>query len=368
MTMRAMRYGLATAVAAAIGAGAAPAAADEPGPNALPITVVAIQTIDADDQAEALTKAVRNAVRAMPGWSLGEGDYTLEVLTLNLKCPDPPDASCESRMADQIHADRFIWGTLNKEGANVKGELHFWVRGKGSQKIALDYTSNLSDASDEALRAIAADAINRLTGGPPKGTVRIRAVNVPAQVFIDGQPAGALSSGTGTYPLPSGSHTIVLKAPGYADAQASVTIRPNVTSDVAIALVAVEPESKTNWRKVGGFVGLGTGVALGAVGLVSSLQVNAVQNDLRPSTDQVPQGQDACDFAENKPKCDKARTFEVVQLVAYPLAAVAGGVGIYLLATSDWSSGDASRERAKRLKVEPQIGLSSGRLDVTYRF
>jgi len=41
------------------------------------------------------------------------------VLTLSLKCAEPPDASCQSRIADQIKSDRYVWGTFQKKGANV---------------------------------------------------------------------------------------------------------------------------------------------------------------------------------------------------------------------------------------------------------
>src|ERR1051325_936057 len=119
MTMLAARQGLAWAAAAAVLAGSAPAWSAEPGPDALPINVIAVQTADADDQAEALTKALRTAVRATAGWSLGEGDYSLEVLTLSLKCPEPPDANCQSRIADQIKADRYIWGVIQKKGSTI---------------------------------------------------------------------------------------------------------------------------------------------------------------------------------------------------------------------------------------------------------
>ena len=34
-----------------------------------------------------------------------EGDYSLEVLTLSLKCSEPPDANCQSRIADQIKSE-----------------------------------------------------------------------------------------------------------------------------------------------------------------------------------------------------------------------------------------------------------------------
>src|ERR1700750_1241545 len=58
------------------------ARAPEPGPDTQPLNVVSIEGNDAEDQAEALTKALRNAVRASGGWSLSPGDYSVEVLVL----------------------------------------------------------------------------------------------------------------------------------------------------------------------------------------------------------------------------------------------------------------------------------------------
>lgn len=360
----------------------APARAEEPGPNALPITVVALQTNDADDQAAALTRALKNSVRTLPGWSLGEGDYSLEVLTLTLKCSDPPDSSCESRIADQIKADRYIWGNINKKGTDVEGEIHLWIRGKGATKQTVRYSANLTEANDEALKTIANDMISKLTDGPPKGSVLIKAGNVPGQVFIDGQPVGALVAGVGTFPVSAGPHQIVVKAPGYADTEGTVAVRPNATAELVLNPLAEDPSSKVNLRQVGGFVGLGAGVAFGVVGLVSALQVNSVQNDseFQKYQDQFPGDGDVCQRADEKTMptvvvqgagshetisglCSTATTFEIMQGVFFPLAAIAGGAGLYLLATSM----DAPAATTG-LTFHPQIGMDHGKLDVTFRW
>ncbi len=374
--------------AAAWTANVAPAAADEPGPDTLPITVVAIQTSDADDQAEALTKALRNAVRAMPGWSLGEGDYSLEVLTLSLKCSEPPDASCESRIADQIKADRYMWGMIEKEkdGANVSGELHLWVRGKGTSKVPLRYSVNLTEPADDSLRRVASDSLNSLTGGPPKGGVHVKAGKVPGQVFIDTKPVGALASGEGTFALPAGPHRIVVKAPGFLDVESPVMIRPNVTADVVLSPQPAEAPSTVNVRKIGGFVSVGLGVGLAAVGVVSSLQVNGVQNDEGFQNYRKAWGSlssDVCaDAKANKPLpagrdvgnvpradeivtlCDKAATFELLQPIFYGAGALAGGLGIYLIATSTSSTPSTTTGWT----VVPQIGNGAGKVDVAMRW
>lgn len=386
------RLGLGLGLGALFLAGhASSARADQPGPDTLPIAVLAITPDgEADDQAEAMTKGMRNAVKAMPGWSIGAGDYSLEVLSIEMKCakpPAPPDPNCESRIADQIKADRYIWGILKKnKGGNVTGELHFWVRGKGTSKVNLNYSANLTEANDEALKKVAGDALQQLTGGPPKGGLHVKAGDIGGQVFVDGQPIGALTGGDGQFPLASGPHKIVVKAPGYVDAEAQVVVKPNANAEVSLTLVPAAQKSNTSSRKIGGFIGIGAGVAFGVVGVVSSLQVNGVKTDqgFQDYAKQFVSSTDVCEAAKNNTlpnpakgerqvgtaasapdaasMCSKAATFQVLQFVFYGLAAVAGGTGIYLLATSP------SAAPKTGFTFHPSVGANSGRVDLTYRW
>jgi hypothetical protein len=380
---RTLRFGVGLSAVLLPGALALPSAlADEPGPDALPITVVAVQTNEAYDQAEALTKAVRNAVRASRGWSLGEGDFSLEVLTLSLKCPAPPDAACESRIADQIKAERYVWGVVDKKGEEIVGELHLWVRGKGSTQHALRYSANLTEPEDDALRKVALDSINELTGGAPKGSVLVKAGNVAGQVFLDGQPVGALANGQGTFSIGSGPHRVIVKAPGFADIESPVTVRPNTTVELVLNPIPQAPEKPVDWRRIGGFVGVGLGVALTGAGVYSSLQVSSIQNDEKFDAyrAQFTSGVDVCDAAK-KPNdfaqagagagsaevvamCDDAATFEMMQAVFYGVGAVTGGVGIYLLATSGEDEGTPKTG----LSVKPKIGRDSGSMNLQLTF
>lgn len=380
--MRAPRRALAWATTATFLCGAAPALAAEPGPDTLPINVIAIQTSDADDQAEALTKALRGAVRAMPGWSLGEGDYSLEVLTLSLKCPEPPDANCQSRIADSIKADRYVWGTLkkkDKKSGMVVGDLHLWVRGKGTSNWPIEYSQNLTDQNDDSLRRIASDSITKLTGGPPKGSVRVRAGTVGGQVFIDGQPVGALKNGEGTFIAPSGPHKVTVKAVGYADYESQIVVRPTGTpTDLSVSLVHVGDRTPLNGKRIGGFVALGAGVAFGIVGLVSALQVNSAQGALSPDLAGQPDNFDVCDpstYKNHVPAleqsvyqskyegaCGKGKTFQTLEIAMFPLAAIAGGVGIFLIATSGKSAPKTG------WTVVPNVGPTGGTVDFAYRF
>ncbi|WP_170319576.1 PEGA domain-containing protein [Polyangium spumosum] len=379
--MRAPRYGLATTLAFATLMSVGAAQASEPGPDTLPIHIISIQTMDADDQAEALTKALRNAVRATPGWSQGEGDYSLEVLTLSLKCPDPPDASCQSRIADQIRADRYVWGKLDKgKGGNVSGELHFWVRGKGTTDHKVEYSANLTEAQDEALRKIASDALNKLTDGPPKGEVKVKAGSVAGQVFVDGQPLGALTNGEGTFFVPSGTHSLVVKAPGYADMSTDITVKPNSPTDVVVAPVPAGDTTPTNWKRIGGFAAIGAGVAFGAVGIYGTATVNGVNNDdgYKQNQNLYETNTNICDVARgtgsvetgfDRPyvadQCSKGETGQLLQLIFYPLAAIAAGAGVFLVATSAKTT---KEKPVAGLMILPRVDHTGGKLDVGFRF
>src|SRR5882762_4707486 len=113
--------------------------AEPPGPGVVPLHVIAIQSDDADDQAEALTAAIRSRVRAIRGFSLLDSDFALEVLTLGLKCGGVPDEACQNKIGDHIHADRYIWGIVrrSKSHRQVTAELHLWTRGRPSSRTQL---------------------------------------------------------------------------------------------------------------------------------------------------------------------------------------------------------------------------------------
>jgi len=392
LIMRVPQYGFATALALSASMfTTASAQAAEPGPDTLPIHVISVQTLDADDQAEALTKALRQAVRAMPGWSQAEGDYSLEVLTLSLKCPDPPDAGCQSRIADQIRADRYVWGVLSKakKGANVVGELSFWVRGKGTTTYKLDYSANLTEPQEEALKKVAADAVLKLTDGPPKGEVKVSAGGIAGQVFVDGQPLGALTGGQGSFFVPSGKHELIVKAPGYADMVSEITVKPTSPTDVTVVPVAVGEKTPTNWKRIGGFAALGAGVGFGALGIYQSLEVDRISKDKGYETfrNRYSSNINVCDVATGDAKdepvipmntlkpgeaeeiltkyCDPGSTAQLLQFVFYPLAALAAGTGVFLLATS----GTRAKEKPTMgLVVLPQVSRTGVKVDVGFQF
>lgn len=130
---------------------------------ARPIPLIAIQTLDADDQAEALTKALRSAASSVEMQFVGGDLAALEVLTLKLGCADEPDAACQRRIGDHLVTDAYVWGTLRRDGPqHVRGTLHLWRRDKGTADVPLEFDGRLTDPRDETLRRVAEDALRAL--------------------------------------------------------------------------------------------------------------------------------------------------------------------------------------------------------------
>lgn len=376
---------LSVSMGLAVLASTLPAHADQPGPNALPIHVITIKTEDADEQADALTTALKAEVRKLDGWSLAQGDYSLEVLTIALRCPSPPDAACQLKIGDEIRSERYIWGTLDSaDNHRVKGTLHMWTRGQGHTNHPLEFSDNLTEPNDESLRAIAREALHALTGGPPKGIVKITVGDVNGQVFVDGELTGTVQNGMTTVFVPSGEHKVEVRAPGYAPASGQVTVRPG--SSVALTLEPLTEEQARaaagkplNFRKIGGYGALVAGGALAAGSLYSALKVNSTNNDATFSDyrQNVPKGIDVCEAAEGQvpplarngevaDMCSSAKTFQTLQWVFLGLSAVSLGTGAYLLA-SDKPKQEQPPPSAK-VQVTPVVGSSTGGLDVRLVF
>src|SRR5262249_43029374 len=134
---------------------------------------------------------------------------------------------------------------------------------------------------------------------------------------------------------------------------------------------------------------LGAGVAFGVVGLVSSLNVNHLNNQYNATDspmynyrkDVGPKVTNVCNLDDvsahgnrdmmgklpQRPQevtdaCGKQKTPFTLQLVFYPVAAVAAGVGLFLVGTS----GSAPKKPTSGFTVDPQVGLNGAKLNVAY--
>jgi len=360
----------------------------------LPVAVLTVQTLDAFEQADALTNAMKRAIEDAPGWSAAQlpKDYALLVLSNSLGCTDPPDAACEEKIASEIKVDRFVWGQMKQDGRDVVGDLHFWVRGQGSKAATFRYSANLTTAADETLVDLARGKFVELAGGPPGGKLKITAGKLSGDIFVDGKPAGKLVAGVATLDLGIGTHKIRATSRGYEDMEASVEIKAR--EDRAVALVPVQEAEGPPVQKILGFTALGLGAAAAGVATYAGVRVLQINSDLDPYQSGVDpdwaflEGKDGCEAEgdypnialapgqnnANDPKkteiqdlCDQGRTFQTMTLGLWPVAGTLAGAGIILIATADWSGG--GKESAKLpFTILPSFGPDGANLTVGARF
>jgi hypothetical protein len=378
----------ACSLAAALVAVARPAHAEPPNARATPVYVLSIWTDDADDQAEALTQALRARVRQAQGWSLLETTQSFETLAIALKCPSKPDAGCLQRIAEQLHADRYVWGTMAKKKGpgEVTADLHLWARGKGDTEAAETYSDNLKDASDESLKQVSARLFGKLTGGAAGGTLVVHAGSGAGYVLVDGSQRATLEGGVARLDVPMGAHTVAVRVPGFDAPAQQATIPAGTEQEITFALTPaaappVEGESHSSFpaRKVltyGAFIA-GAGLLVG-----SGVEVGVWVSDSNKSKDDrknVPASvTDVCATEVNSFAQDACRRSKDA-VTASTLAWILGGAGVALVGTGlvlaltdkgSSESHDATTPAARRPRVDvlPVVGARGGKLDLRVTF
>lgn len=357
-----------------------------PGPDVVPVAVLAVKSDEALDQAEAFTAALRTVVTGSRGWSLGEANQSLEFLALKMKCIEPIDAACETRIADVIKADRFVWSSIEFDAAKtgVVGTLNFFVRGKGTSTTEVRFSSSSTDAS--RLQDTAVALFEKVSGGAPQGGIKVSTGGIAGQLYVDDKPLGAIAAAGAVYQLPVGVHTVTIKAPGYADATSQIHVEPLGTVDAVFVMTAEEKRSPIDGRMLGGFAALGAGLALSGLGVWAAVDVNGVRGDqgYQAYRDQFTALDNVCEAAHSNQSphlvnpaasdaatvaglCDQASRGEMIQAIAFPVAAIAAGIGGYLLGTSSLAKGsDATVPSA--WTVVPQVGVAVQSLSIRYAF
>ena len=286
----------------------------------------------------------------MRGYSLNESDFALEVLTLGFKCAEVPDESCQAKIGDHIHADRYLWGTVkrSKTQRQVSAELHLWTRGRPPARTQLTFSDNLTAPGDEALKRLVEEGLGKLLEAPK-----------PAPV-----PSATTSSAPSPTPIVPAITPVGLRS-----------------ENTARAYVDIPEEASSDGRKTTGWAAVGLGGVLLAAGVYSVVRVHAIDSDQRVELYRqgFHSGVDVCDQAragveakipgaatstQMKDFCSTATTFQTLQYIFFGLGAVSAGAGIYLLA-SDKSPPPAARSA---LRLSPSIGRTGGRLDLVLSF
>ncbi len=344
------------------------------------VHVVSLDSDEAsEDQAEALTEAIKSRVRNAPGFKLAETVQSLSMLLPALKCPAKPDTACLQRIGDQLKTDNFFWGTVTKAPTphQVIADVHLWTRGKPGQEDRQTYSDNLKDQNDEALKRIAAGIFEKLTGVSTQGTVVVHS-NVDGTLLSDGANVGVVTNGTATVTLIAGTHQLEVQAPGIPASPQSVTVTAGAQSEVTFQLGAATttptpPSKPLPIRKIVGFSTIGVGVALGVVGIVfgASYADASGKWDSDPYRSQVPSNVDVCSDAAKAnpsygPSATKACNIKGDAETQGTLAWVFGGlgvgvaaVGVVILAT-DHGSEPQPPPKAGSWHITPTFGPTGG--------
>lgn len=358
-----------------------------------PVTVhvIALDSDDAsEDQADALTAALRQRVRNAPTLQLAESNQSLATLLPALKCPQRPDSACLQRIGDQLKTDRFFWGNVVK--ATIKGqvvaEVHLWTRGKPEQVAKETYSDNLKDQNDDALKRIAGQLFERLTGQATQGTIIVHAIGAQTgNVLVDGKIAQPFDHGQATLLLPSGSHSIDVQAEGMTTTAQTVNVVVNATNEITFELKAgavavVPPSGPSHTKRTIGFILLGVGGATLVAGAVmgslyfagsdasayndwftknkANIQGNACTNAVQATT-MIP-GQGAA--------CNQRQSADTFGNVGW--AMMGGGVALatvgVILVMTDRGGKEEGPPAAGKLQVLPSFGPTGGGVSALLTF
>jgi hypothetical protein len=360
------------------------ARADQPGPHTVPVAVLAFDSEDAEEQADALTGALRSRIRAAQGWSLIETTQSLGMLTAALKCPSRPPPECQQKIAEQIKAERYIWGFVAKGPTvgQVTAEIHLYQKGKPDTVLKESYADNLKDSNDDTLRKIAARIVERL-GGTAVGVVVVKTTEPGAtEVVVDGEKRVPLQNGTARVELAAGGHAIEIASPSGTPIKRNVVVTAGRETVVEFAATpTAEPPTTGSGgppKKVIGGVVMGAGAVLGAVAIWQLISYVGYQSDGDALKDQVrppellgyPAGTACRDTSDERCRSldSKSKTASGLAIGLGAASVVALGVGAYLFFTDTGSSSSNEKTAKPKTRVVPTAGLGSTGLAVVGSF
>lgn len=355
------------------------ALADPPGSTAVPVVVLAFDSSDAEEQADGLTGALRSRVRAAEGWSLVETTQSLGMLTAAFGCPARPTPECQQKIAEQIKAERYLFGFLSKGPGvgQVTAAVHLFQKGQSETVVKETYADNLKDPNDDALQKVASRLLERLSGSI-LGVLVVRAPStVAAEVVVDGEKRVPIEKGSVRIELSAGTHSVEFAPSSGPSSKQNVIVSVGRETPVDFSIARAAPPApaavpeKSSTRKIVGGVTMGAGVALGVVAVIELLRYGDLQdqgdqraselNKSDPSNGSRPcREYDAVCFRINKDS-------KVASGLAIGFGAgsvVAMGVGAYFLFTDP----DGGGKNAAKTRVVPAVTPNSGSLMVVGAF
>jgi hypothetical protein len=353
--------------------------ADQSTAHSVSVAVLAFDSDDAEEQADALTGALRSRIRASQGWSLTETSQSLGMLTAALRCTKPIGADCEQRIADQIRSERFVFGYVVKgPQGQVTAEVHLYQKNKPDTVIRESYADNLKEQNDDTLRKVAQRILDRL-GGNAVGTIVVRMASENGEIIIDGDKHVPLKSGAARLELSPGSHSVEVAVSGQPSQKRNVLIVAGKETFVDLGVVNSAPveapksEKPFPTRKVIGGGLVVAGVAAGVVAVLNALAYGdaldkgeQIQASTNPQDAKLPPGKKADDV------CGKAGGLDPQEAICKAnddanrsstiawVAGAGGGVlliaGAYFLLFDGGSDADKEMRGAKKTRLAPSVG------------
>ncbi len=284
------------------------ARADQSTAHGVPVAVLAIDSDDAEEQAEALTGALRSRVRTSQGWVLVETNQSLGMLTAALRCPTKPmSAECEQRIGEHLKADRYIFGWVTKgpQAGQVTAEVHLYQKNKPDTVQRETFSDNLRDQNDESLRKVAQHVIDAF-GGAAVGTVVVRMGSENGEIVIDGDKRVPMQNGLARVDLSPGSHSVEVALVGQAPQKRNVLVTAGKETTVSLGIGAgvtappPEPERPFPVKKViGGGLAI-AGLVAGTIAVLNFVAYNdandrgdKIQASTNPQDAKLPAGKSA---------------------------------------------------------------------------
>jgi len=230
---------------------------------AMSVVFLPIESDDAENQASALSAALRSKMRSGTVFALADTNQTLGMLTAALRCGTRPEAHCARKIGDQLKTERYIWGLLQKSGQkDLIVDLHLYQKGKEEVVARETFSAALKDPNDPELKKLASRLLDTLAGRKV-GTITIYAGAVEGTVSVDNKETSPMKKGAASFDLPPGEHTFQVSAPGRQTmTQRAVVVAGQETSlTVSLPVIGDGNENKKPLpvRKIVGWSAIGVG-------------------------------------------------------------------------------------------------------------
>ncbi|MGE0789021.1 MAG: PEGA domain-containing protein [Sandaracinaceae bacterium] len=386
---------LLAALAAPLFIGALPSSASAQQSTVL---VLGIRSLEGDDEfARNLTGALRHAAAQVDRWTVSDREVTLAQMAMAHGCSDP-DAACMGNIAGSLEADYVIYGDVRRTSAGTSFDfsLNLHIYNRASQEIEHSVAETISSVRRDIddLREPARRYIAALSGAPRAGTLTVL-VNVPgAEVFLDEESAG-ITDGEGHLTVTNvsaGTRNIHIVAQGHQHFRSTVTIEAygEATFEAELeqgsggggdgipgeavaggALLAVGVISAGFWIGAMSYINWGIGYNSDQSAAGVGLEDWGGARAMYPGQDNF-----CASWRAERPTgtnwvgdlCDEYDTWFALQFVFLGVAAVAGGVGTFLLIDGLSGNGESGDTARLQLQLVPSFGMDHASLSLAGRF